>query len=59
MPLTISALTMPTEAAAASLGEMTFSGKMTNHVVKVGGNAPSPHSITLLDPFALEAIGED
>jgi len=57
MPLTISALTMPNEAA--SLGEMTFSGKMTNHVVKVGGNAPSPHSITLLDPFALEAIGED
>ena len=57
MPLTISALTMPNEAA--SLGEMTFSGKMTNHVVKVGGNAPSPHSITLLDPFALEAIGKD
>jgi len=37
-PLTICALTMPTEAAA-SLGERPLSGKMTNHVVKVGGYA--------------------
>ena len=58
MPFTINASMAPTEAAA-SCGERPFSGKMTNHVVKVGGNAPSPHSITLLDPFALEAIGED
>src|SRR5271155_3310097 len=39
MPLTISALTAPTDAEAL-LGERPFSGKMTNHVVNVGGRAP-------------------
>ena len=39
MPLTISALTAPTDAAAL-LGERPFSGKMTNQVIKVGGTAP-------------------
>src|SRR5580704_5155542 len=39
MPLTISALTAPTDAAAL-LGERPFSGKMTNQVVNVGGSAP-------------------
>jgi hypothetical protein len=39
MPLTISALTAPTDVAAL-LGDRPFSGKMTNQVVNVGGSAP-------------------
>ena len=39
MPLTISELTAPTDAAAL-LAERPFSGKMTNQVVNVGGSAP-------------------
>jgi hypothetical protein len=38
-PFTISALKMPIEAPAAA-GESPFSGKMTNHVIIFGGNAP-------------------
>jgi hypothetical protein len=45
MPLTVNALTAPTDAAAL-LGESPFSGKMTNHVVNVGGSAPRPTAPT-------------
>ena len=38
-PLTINALTAPTDAPAL-LAESPFNGKMTNQVIKVGGNAP-------------------
>jgi hypothetical protein len=38
-PFTISALKIPIEAPAVA-GESPFSGKMTNHVIIFGGNAP-------------------